>query len=197
MANDRGAVSPSAATDGRDQESPVAGRVNKITYAGLPLNPDGIPDELKKHIRFVLYRLVEKDGKPGKRDKVPYQPDNPRYKAKSDNPDHWSTFDKALEVYSAGRAHGIGFVLTSIESLVAIDLDNCINADGKASKTALEIVSALPGYWEMSPSGRGLHGFFKGSLPGPDIANHKTGVEIYGGGSTRFITLTGQLWGSA
>ncbi|MES9842739.1 MAG: AAA family ATPase [Candidatus Thiodiazotropha endolucinida] len=195
MTNDGSAVSPSAATGGRDHESPVVGHVNNSTYAGLPLNPDGIPDALKKYSQFVAYRLVGKAGKPGKRDKVPYQPHHPTRKASTKDPDHWGSFAKALEVYSSGDAHGIGFVLTGLDSIVAIDLDGCINTGGKLSETALEIINSLHGYWERSPSGRGLHGIFKGSLPGPDIANHESGVEIYGGCQPRYITLTGQTWG--
>lgn len=195
MTEDRSAVSPSAATDGRDQKSPVAGQENDSTYAGLQLNPASIPDALKALRRFVVFRLAKKEGKPGKRDKVPYQPEHPSRKASTKEPGTWGTFEKALEVYTTRRADGVGFVLTDSESIVAIDLDNCIDANGELSETASEIVEALPGYWEISPSGRGLHGIFKGSLPGTDIVNNNSGVEMYGGGSARFITLTGQLWG--
>ncbi|MCG7898948.1 MAG: hypothetical protein JAY85_10875 [Candidatus Thiodiazotropha weberae] len=194
MTDDRSAVSPSAATDGQDLKSPVAGQTNNSTYAALPLNPDDIPEALKALRRFVVFRLAKKESKPGKRDKVPYQPEHPSRKASTREPSTWSTFDKAIEVYSTDRADGIGFVLTDIKTLIAIDLDNCIDTNGKLSETASEIVGALPGYWEISPSGRGLHGIFEGSLPGPDIADNDSGVEMYGGGSARFITLTGHLW---
>jgi hypothetical protein len=77
-----------------------------------------------------------------------------------------------------------------------VDLDNAL-VDGVAEPWALEVVERLGGYFETSPSGRGLRGFVKGEIES-DWTNHGVGVEIYAGWTPRFLTLTGRRWpGSA
>ncbi|MES9950055.1 MAG: AAA family ATPase [Candidatus Thiodiazotropha sp.] len=163
------------------------------TYAKLSLNKSGVPDELKDHDRWVVYKLMPRKGKPGEYDKIPYQPEHLDRRASSNNFSHFSTYQRASAAYDSGLFDGIGFVITDLDGFVVVDLDNCINPQtGEKSINAVEIHDRLPGYWERSPSGKGYRGIFKGDLPGPDFCNKPKGVELYGGGSARFFTVTGQ-----
>lgn len=91
----------------------------------LRVFPDGIPHELKKRPQFVNWRYAW-DGK--KWTKHPY---NPRTGEKASSTDlmTWSTFDEVLEAYEAGDYDGVGFVFSSGDPYVGIDLDDCRNPD--------------------------------------------------------------------
>lgn len=163
-------------------------------YAKLPLDKEGIPDELKEYERWVVYKLIPRKGKQGEYDKIPYQPDHLDKRAGSNNFNHFSTYQKACSAHGSGLFDGIGFVITDLEGLVVVDIDNCIDPNsGEISIKAVDIRNHLPGYWELSPSGKGYRGIFKGDLSGPDICNKSEGVEFYGGQSARFFTVTGQI----
>ena len=86
----------------------------------------------------------------------------------------------------------------------AIDIDHCIREDGSLNDVAASILGIFPtAYFEKSPSGTGLRGFFKLS---PDFAydktvyyinNRKHGLEVYLPGTTnRFVTVTGDMFRS-
>jgi putative DNA primase/helicase len=123
--------------------------------SALAVNFDAIPAELKALLRWVVWKY----GAPrpdGKRPKPPRMP-NGRF-AKSNDPTTWSSFEtvKAALLDRFSGYDGIGFVLTSEDGLVGIDLDNCVGDDGTIAPWAMRIMAALPTYWERSPSGRGL-----------------------------------------
>lgn len=169
--------------------TPVSG-----DYAKLPLDKKGVPDELKEYERWVVYKLIPRKGKPGEYDKIPYQPDHLDQQAGTNNFNHFSTYQKACAAYESGLFDGIGFVITDLEGYVVADIDKCIDlSSGEVNAQAVDIRNQLPGYWELSPSGRGYRGIFKGDLPGPDICNRPNGIELYGGQSARFFTVTGQI----
>jgi hypothetical protein len=117
------------------------------------------------------------------------------------------TYKKNLDYFN-----GIGFVLG--EGITGIDLDHVINEDGILDAKAEEIVAALPGYVERSPSGEGLHILVKGSLPAPGERallkfgnvlgfaptnpdpKRQPGIEFYDETSSRYLTVTGDAWKS-
>lgn len=70
-------------------------------------------------------------------------------------------------------------------------LDYAIDENGKLTKEAEDIVEALDSYTEISPSGKGLHIFCKGTLPPGRL--RKGNIEMYS--SDRFFTVTGDVWG--
>jgi putative DNA primase/helicase len=61
---------------------------------------------------------------------------------------------------------------------------------GELSDTAKDILERFPSYTEISPSGTGLHIFYKGEMPAKGNKNTKTGVEMYA--HSRYFTMTGE-----
>ena len=164
---------------------------------GIGSNTDAVPNLLRKFNRWLCWAAVHSGNKVSK---VPRQCDNPRLGASVTNRNHWSSFENALVASQNGVVNGLGFVLTDIRDddgdIVAIDLDRCVN-DNVIANWAQEICDALPGYWELSPSGNGLRSFHRGELPGPSFLNRDEGVEIYNGDSSRYVTVTGRRLATA
>lgn len=84
---------------------------------------------------------------------------------------------------------GLGFVLG--DGVVGVDLDHCHWPEpGTLKPWAAQIVEAVGGYTEISPSGTGVHIFAEGALP----KGFKRGpVEVYGTGAVRYLTVTGNV----
>ena len=149
----------------------------------LPINPDGIPEELKARPQWVAWRLEKRNGA---LTKVPYTPLMDR-KASTTDLLTWRAFGEALAALSKGECDGIGFVLSSADPYCGIDLDGCRNpATGELEAWAKELVADLDGYAEVSPSGEGVHVIVRGKAP-----NKRRGrIEVYC--SERFFTMTGK-----
>ena len=156
----------------------------------------GIPSELKENASFCLWRLEKRQGKPTK---VPYDPRTGQL-AKTNDPATFADFATAMKAYAMGGWDGIGYRVS--EGIGAIDIDHCIREDGSLNDVAASIMSFFPDtYFERSPSGTGLRGFFRLS---PDFAydktvyyinNRKHGLEVYLPGVTnRFVTVTGDVF---
>lgn len=149
---------------------------------------DHIPLSLKEIPRWVLWRYEQTDQ--GKWTKVPCRASG-RGKASSTDPVSWVPFAPVRETYERSRGatrpyDGIGFVLAAEDDLVGIDLDHCLN-DGRATDEARAIVKLLDSYTEVTPSGKGLRVFVRGTLP---PGRRKRGnVEVYD--HSRFLTVTG------
>ena len=152
-----------------------------------------IPQELKNNASFCVWKLEKRRGKPTK---VPYNPRTGQL-AKTNDPSTFSDFGTAMKAYAMGGWDGIGYRVS--EGIGAIDIDHCIREDGSLNDVAASILAFLPdAYFEKSPSGTGLRGFFRLS---PDFAYDKTiyyinnrqhGLEVYLPGVTnRFVTVTG------
>lgn len=157
-------------------------------------NFENIPEELKEGGRFTLHS----EGIPKR-----------KYNNKLINNNFTEeknllTFNEAIEQFNETEATGISLVLK--DSLCGIDLDNVIQ-DGKTNPEAIEIVKKIASYTEQSPSGKGLHIFFK-MKPEEQIEvdlskyyknnqNYITkdgeiGIEIYQGTQdTKPLTMTG------
>ena len=157
-----------------------------------------IPQELKNNASFCVWKLEKRRGKPTK---VPYNPRTGQL-AKTNDPSTFSDFGTAMKAYAMGGWDGIGYRVS--EGIGAIDIDHCIREDGSLNDVAASILAFLPdAYFEKSPSGTGLRGFFRLS---PDFAYDKTvyyinnrqhGLEVYLPGVTnRFVTVTGDTFRS-
>jgi AAA domain len=151
-----------------------------VSASALICPAPSIPLELEALPHWLLWKFEDRDGKATK---VPYQASG--RKAKADDPATWATFEDASA--AASRFDGIGFVLTSEDEFCAIDLDACI-INGVVSATAQRLVDNFQSYTEVSPSGRGLHIWIRGSLPAG--GRRKGSVEIYD--RLRYLTVTGQ-----
>lgn len=106
--------------------------------------------------------------------------------ASSTDPATWSTY---LMADRSTRGVGLGFVLTSEDRLVCVDLDHALS-DGEMLPWAREIVDRLPStYIEVSPSGDGLHVWGYGEVGrGRRLRRAGVNVEVYD--RERYITVT-------
>lgn len=159
---------------------------------------DNIPPEMQARRQWVLWGVGK--NLDAKAVKIPRQAKNPTGpNASSTNPQTWASFQEAHAWYQIGDARGIGYEVTPADGLVAVDFDHCLDADGKLLPPFDGWIKALPGYWELSQSGHGLHGFVCGTLPAG--CKHKAhikadsdqAVELYT--NERYIAVTGALWG--
>ena len=152
-----------------------------------------IPQELKNNASFCVWKLEKRKGKATK---VPYDPRTGQL-ARTNDAATFSDFGTAMKAYAMGGWDGIGYRVS--EGIGAIDIDHCIREDGSLNDVAASILGIFSdAYFERSPSGTGLRGFFRLS---PDFAYDKTiyyinnrrhGLEVYLPGTTnRFVTVTG------
>jgi putative DNA primase/helicase len=149
----------------------------------LSVRVESIPKELRIRPQWVVWRAVG-----DKPNKVPYSARTGR-KASSTDLTTWSTFEEALEAYEHNQYTGLGFVFSSGDPYVGVDLDGCRDSrTGEIEVWATEIIEALNSYTELSPSGEGVHIIARGKIPSPlkrDL------LEMYG--TERFFTVTGHV----
>ena len=117
-----------------------------------------IPAELKSSCRFCTWKM-ERGAKSSRLTKVPYKPGT-NQKAQTNNPDTFSDFTDAMKAYAMGGYDGIGIRVAS--GIGAIDIDHCIREDGTLNDVAASVLGIFKdAYFERSPSGSGLRGFFQ------------------------------------
>jgi primase-polymerase (primpol)-like protein len=152
----------------------------------LKPKPENIPDELKKHDQWVLWKAERVEGK---WTKVPYNAQNGR-KAKSNDPRTWCDFHTAYlrHKHDGNRFDGIGFVPSERDPFTGVDLDHCRNPQtGEIEPWAMKIIDRLNSYTELSPSGTGIRIFIKAKLP---PGRRKNGsIEVYD--TKHYLTVTG------
>ena len=87
-------------------------------------------------------------------------------------------------------------MFTKEDGYVGLDVDHCYDPQtGEFNEVAKAIIARQKTYMEFSPSGNGVHLYFKGIKPAGSSKNSATGVEMYESG--RYFTVTGkQLDGS-
>ena len=147
-----------------------------------------IPNKLKAYPHWVVWKLIDKDGK---KTKVPYCVRGGF--ARVNDPNTWDIFDNAIRALQSGDYNGIGFVFTGTP-FIGIDIDGCIDENDKISAKANDILEILKSYTEVSQSGKGFHVIIEGKLP--DGKRRNGAVEMYGDSSPRYFALTGDLWGN-
>lgn len=150
------------------------------------MNIELIPQSMKEQCRWICW----KEGK------VPVNPHTGRNASVTD-PLTWADFGTAIDRWCDDNdILGIGFVLGG--GFAGIDLDNHPNketgeypmSDSEFSIWADEVIRSVDSYAEWSPSGKGVHIFFRGTLPQGRRRNDRIhDIEMYDGG--RFFTVTG------
>ncbi len=154
-----------------------------------------LPDDLAERDQWVLWRLETIAGREAK---VPYSVLG--HRASSTNPRDWAEFEKARTVWrrEAERYSGLGFVFSSADPYVGIDLDDCLDATGSLKPWARGVVERFGDtYIEISPSGRGLKIWAIGRLSA-NVAGVRVGdgqIEMYD--HSRYFTVTGRRFNGA
>jgi putative DNA primase/helicase len=166
------------------------------TTGQITLIPENIPEELAERPQWVCWRYEERDNQ---LTKVPYT--DTGWKASSTDLMTWTTCTTAYAAYERGHCDGIGFVFSSADPFVGIDLDECRDPDsGEISGWAQKIIARVQkGYIEVSPSGTGVHIIVEGSVRDGARSRKKVHVngevvgeiEMYSRG--RFFTVTGDV----
>jgi len=152
-----------------------------------------VPQPLRERAQWVVWRYEKAKGKPTK---VPYDPTFGRPASTVDRKS-WGTYEQACQSAKAGQYDGIGFVFTPDDPYCGIDLDDCLNEQGRFI-WGEDIMEAFPTYAEVSSSGRGVKLFLIGRKPehaackinGQGLT--KAGqIEVYD--RWRFFTMTGNI----
>jgi putative DNA primase/helicase len=119
-----------------------------------PMTYPELPEPLTRRDQWVLWRCVRRGGKSTK---VPYQTNGKT--AKTDDSQTWNAFDVVLGAWSkaSARYQGIGFVFADSDEFAGIDLDNCIDDQGRLKDWVRPVIEQFRDtYSEISPSARGI-----------------------------------------
>jgi hypothetical protein len=157
----------------------------------MPINYETIPEELKWTGQWCVAGADAK----GKY-KVPCAIGRGAlFHADPTNPALWNDFESVKDFAEANPPHGIGFVLSSTDPYVCIDLD-IKNAQNEPDQTKwtpqvdvdrfYKIIMAFHSYTERSAGGQGYHIWLKGHT---GKGARRGGVEVYS--QERFIVCTG------
>lgn len=164
-----GQISNPQPQEGGSMNESIAGEGRDLT---TEIAHENIPEELRRRQQWVN----QGEGK------IPHTPGT-RRRADSTDSETWRSFEEAVE---DGR--GLGFVFTSGDPYTGIDLDKCRDPKtGAVEEWAQEIIEALDGYTEISPSGTGIHVIVRGKLPAGN--NRRGHIEAYS--LERYFTMTG------
>lgn len=149
---------------------------------------------IKNKNNWLLWRYEPDPARPDKPKKVPYSPNGRRISEHS-KVKTWP-YEEVVAAYESDPTAfaGIGYSFQG-DGTVGVDLDSVLVA-GVLTPVAAEIVAKNPTYWEVSPNGGGLHGFFEGSivkaLTPTKLDDYGGKIEIYDRG--RFFTWTGNCF---
>ncbi len=154
--------------------------------------------ELRAYSQFVLWKLIQRPGEPKPR-KMPFDPKTGNV-ADPMNPATWADYATACAALDRGGYNGLGFVFTEADPFVFVDLDDCRDPDtGGYSDHAKAIYAKLPGAWEVSQSGKGLHGIGRVSDPARLAAKRRKWTDAHGNKNEcyltgRFMAIGGTGW---
>ena len=144
--------------------------VGGIQPAARPKKPD-VPVKLSPNLRTNIPALMKAQDywvlwkhtwstKKKNWAKVLYNPHTGQY-GKTNDLSTCDSFENVIARYDRGGYDGIGFVFSG-HLLLGIDLDACRNPKtDETAEWAVEFVMHHPGYWEITPSGGGFHGWFR------------------------------------
>lgn len=149
-------------------------------------------EDLKKLDQWLCWKNENRGGKPTK---VPYQV-NGEY-AKSNDSRTWNSHEACVRAVKVMDYDGIGFVFTSNDPYIGVDIDDCITDEGIHPK-AVQIITHLNSYAEISPSETGVKIWVKDDGKIVDLRKKKfeigdgMSVEVYREG--RYFTVTGNAF---
>jgi hypothetical protein len=132
-----------------------------------------VPQLMRDLPNWGVWKATPPKGNSPKPGKLPQQLNG--QVAKLDTPTHWTTFDRV-----ADRSNKMFFFPLEPSGLVGVDVDNCIDEQGRFNELATAILEQFRGvaYAEISPSGTGFKLMTQAAkLPG--AACSMNGVESY------------------
>lgn len=176
-------------------KQPIRVAPSKRNAESLARLEKNIPAEMKSIPNWCVYRTKLNEEK-GKRDKYILSPLDGKW-AKSNEPQRWTDFDTAMKYAKENGCEGLSFVLDGKTGITCIDLDKCIDADGKYNDVASKLTAELKGtFMEKSVSGNGVHIFLKDDV----LKNGKykstaitTGGELEVYDTGHMISMTGDI----
>lgn len=145
------------------------------------LDPSKIPAGLRDARRWLLWRYEPSHDPNKKPRKVPFYISG-RKRGATDTPEDRASlgsFEEVREALAAGGWSGAGFALG--DGFQGVDIDEA------EDHNLLDVVAALPGYRERSPSGKGFHAIGYGPAFS-SLGSNGSGIEAYAAG--RFFTVT-------
>ncbi len=154
-----------------------------------PLQSENIPHELKEHTQWLCWKWTPKRNGNGGWDKPPTSAITGK-QYNGEDTDGLTTFKHASDCVQLGRYDGVGFRFIADQDYAGVDLDDSVNEEGNLLPWAQDIVQRLNSYTEISPSGRGVKIYLRGTLPKGRRAWHDRGIEMYDGG--RYFCVTGR-----
>lgn len=156
--------------------------------------------ELAQLDQWVISKYVPKNGK---LDKPPFSPlldakHTKPWQCSHSNPAHWAGYDAAFSTLTHYRFLWMGFVFHESDPYSGVDLDGCCKPECERIRTrddiedwALRIIDLVSSYTEISPSGKGVKIFARGTIAESlkhSMGEH-VGIEIYS--KQRYFTVTG------
>lgn len=182
-------TSPRLAADRSRAQDSALGRHDNCTESqqSAPVSPDVsvLPESMRTARRWLVWKSQPQAGK--KPRKVPHYVDGSPRCGVLDSPEDMArlgSLNDARLALATGGYTGLGFALgpDGDGHWQGIDLDDIAEHPGLA-----EVADDLPGYTELSPSGKGRHAIGYGSAFG-SLGSNASGVEAYAGG--RYFTVT-------
>lgn len=143
-----------------------------------------IPDKMKSIPNWVLWKLVNRNGK---KTKIPYQTNG--IEARVHDPYTWNRFESVYGRFMKNNEYaGIGFVFSKSRGLMGVDFDHVKDLNtGKWNDAEIQDALSIGSYTEISPSGDGLHVICSAIKPG--VACKAGNHEMYD--SVHYFTVTG------
>jgi len=153
----------------------------------LAPQPDDLPVVLTALPQWLRWRW-EWNAARGYWTKVPVCARSGRNGSTTD-PSTWGEIADVVSRLDRDEVDGIGFVFTASDPFCGIDLDHCRDPQtGAISDQALDVLTALDGYAELSVTGSGVHVIVRASLG--DLGGKKSSfVEIYD--RARYFAMSG------
>jgi putative DNA primase/helicase len=150
---------------------------------------DAIPVFLKAQKCWGLWRPVWRFNKAGRGrwEKVPLLSTN--------KPEDWLSFEEAVAQRGNQKNVGLGFCVTGTKTIIAFDLDHCLDDKGVPEAWASELINKLDCYTEVTVGGDGIRIFAKGHYEVDWINKDLVSLEVYSGHGGRFVTVTGNPYG--
>lgn len=186
-------------------------KTQKENKAPSPVKPhefithtEHIPDAMKALPNWIAFRTYEVFDKKEQKYKLKKTPLNPNKGASSseylkwakcNEPETWTTFDKAVAFAKKYKLDGLAFSMSG-SGMTCIDLDEKnFDKNGEPLELAQKFIAAADNtYMEKSVSGHGLHIFYSGARP-KDRQNRNIPLDLEVYDSGRFISMTGNYNG--